>query len=391
MYNVNDRKMIGVPENIPTLNVEFTFDINNTEFKFKRNIIYKSTDPVKGEVYRPFEILPPATINCQQKAILFTAPEEKKKITFVIKANTDSLSGFLELGAQEGWVITQPSKTFFLKNKNDEIIMEAFVSAGTGNKTKLMTSIRIGDEFYNKSITRIEYDHIPYQFYLSDAEIKLVSTDLKKSKTKIAYIPGAGDDVATCLTQAGYDVTILNNEMVEKDNLSVYSAILTGIRAFNTNDRLALQQKKLLDYVSSGGNLIVQYNTNSRVGPIKGSLGPYPFNIGRNRVTDETAEVRFTNPNHSALNFPNKITAEDFNGWIQERGIYFAEDIDKKYETIFSINDKDEKALDGSLIIAKHGKGNFVYTGLVFFRELPAGIPGAYRLLANLISLPQNK
>jgi hypothetical protein len=269
--------------------------------------------------------------------------------------------------------------------------MEAFVTAGTGNKTKLMASIKIDDELYNKSITRIEYDHIPYQFYLTDAEVKLVSADLKKSKTKIAYIPGAGDDVATCLTQAGYDVTILNNEMVEKDNLSIYSAILTGVRAFNTNDRLALQQKKLLDYVSSGGNLIVQYNTNSRVGPIKGSLGPYPFNIGRNRVTDETAEVRFTNPNHSALNFPNKITAEDFNGWIQERGIYFAEEIDKNYETIFSMNDKGEKALDGSLIIAKHGKGNFVYTGLVFFRELPAGIPGAYRLLANLISLPQNK
>ncbi len=146
-----------------------------------------------------------------------------------------------------------------------------------------------------------------------------------------------------------------------------------------------------MDYVSNGGNLIVQYNTNSRVGPIKGSLGPYPFNISRNRVTDETAEVRFTKPDHPALNFPNKIMPSDFEGWIQERGIYFAEDIDKNYETIFSMNDKGEKALDGSLIIAKHGKGNFVYTGLVFFRELPAGVPGAYRLLVNLISLPQNK
>ena len=247
--------------------------------------------------------------------MLFTAPNEKKKITFTIKANTDSLSGFLELAAQEGWLISQPIKTFFLKKKNDEITMEAYVAAGTGNKAKLMAAIRIGDEPYNKSITRIEYDHIPYQFYLSNADINLVRTDLKKSKIKIAYIPGAGDNVAMCLSQVGYDVTILTDEMLEKENLSVYSAILTGVRAFNINDRLALQQKKLLDYVSNGGNLIVQYNTNSRVGPVKSSLGPYPFTIGRNRVTDETAEVRFTKPEHPALNFPNKITSEDFNGW----------------------------------------------------------------------------
>jgi hypothetical protein len=174
------------------------------------------------------------------------------------------------------------------------------------------------------------------------------------------------------------------------ENLSKYNSIVTGIRAYNTNDRLQVHYTKLMEYVKNGGNLIVQYNTNNRIGPVKANIGPYPFTISRDRVTDEKAEMMFVNEKHSALNFPNKITLKDFDGWIQERGIYFATELDKQYEPIFSIKDPGEKASDGSLIIAKHGKGNFVYTGLVFFRELPAGITGAYRLFVNLLSLPQN-
>jgi hypothetical protein len=146
-----------------------------------------------------------------------------------------------------------------------------------------------------------------------------------------------------------------------------------------------------MDYIKNGGNLVVQYNTNSRVGPVVAKIGPYPFTVSRNRVTDENADVKFINKKHSVLNFPNLISEYDFKGWIQERGIYFATDLDKNYETIFEMNDKDEKPSDGSLIVAKYGKGNFVYTGLAFFRELPAGVPGAYRLFTNLLSIPQNK
>jgi len=213
---------------------------------------------------------------------------------------------------------------------------------------------------------------------------------LRKQEFKLAIFPGAGDDVPACLKQIGYEVTILDDALLTNENLSKYDAIVTGIRAYNTNDRLQMHYTKLMDYVKNGGNLIVQYNTNNRIGPVKANIGPYPFTISRDRVTDEKADVQFNNEKHSVLNFPNKITQKDFDGWIQERGIYFATEIDKQYETIFSIKDPNEKASDGSLIVGNYGKGNFVYTGLVFFRELPAGIPGAYRLFANLLSIPKN-
>jgi hypothetical protein len=214
---------------------------------------------------------------------------------------------------------------------------------------------------------------------------------LKKTGTNIGYIPGAGDDVPAALKQIGYNVTILTDELLSNGNLSQFNAIVSGVRAYNTNDRLQVHYTKLMEYVKNGGNLIVQYNTNNRIGPVKANIGPFPFTISRDRVTDEKATVVFSNEKHSALNFPNQITQKDFDGWIQERGIYFATEIDKQYETIFSMKDPNEKASDGSLIIGKYGKGNFVYTGLVFFRELPAGIPGAYRLFVNLLSLPENK
>jgi hypothetical protein len=174
------------------------------------------------------------------------------------------------------------------------------------------------------------------------------------------------------------------------EDLSKYNAIITGIRAYNVNERLQIHHQKLMAYVNNGGNLIVQYNTNSRVGPMVAKIGPFPFTISRDRVTNEEAEVRFINEKHPALNFPNRISSADFKDWIQERGIYFATELDKQYETILSMNDPGEKPSDGSLIISKSGKGNFVYTGLAFFRELPAGVPGAFRLFVNLLSLPKN-
>lgn len=279
-----------------------------------------------------------------------------------------------------------------MNNKGDEQIVKALLTPGKGgNDGNLKASVSLNGTSYSKSITRIEYDHIPYQFILQDAQARIVWVDLKKGGNKIAYIPGAGDNIPACLAQIGYDVTILTDELLAKEDLNVYSSIITGIRAYNTNDRMPVYYAKLMAYVNQGGNLIVQYNTNNRIAPIETKIGPYPFTITRDRVTDDNAVVTFTNSEHPVLNVPNRISQKDFEGWIQERGIYFASQLDSHYETIFSMHDPNEKPLDGSLIIAKYGKGNFVYTGLVFFRELPAGIPGAYRLFVNLLSLPQNQ
>lgn len=391
IYTVNDRSLIGKPENDAAQKIIFDINILDLNLKISRDLVYKYTDPVKGEIYRPFEILPPVTVNISEKVFVFS-DSNPKTVLLTVKANQNNFEGKLQLKTTNGSNVFIKNPDIKLKNKNDEIVIEATVTPGKdGASGKLEASVISNNSSYSKSIKRIEYDHIPYQFILSDAEAGLVNVDLKKSGTNIGYIAGAGDDVPAALKQIGYNVTMLTDELLLNEDLSKYNAIVTGVRAYNTNDRLQIHYNKLMDYVKNGGNLIVQYNTNNRIGPVKANIGPYPFTISRDRVTDEKAEMKFVNEKHSALNFPNQITVKDFDGWIQERGIYFATEIDKQYETIFSIADPGEKASDGSLIIAKSGKGNFVYTGLVFFRELPAGIPGAYRLFVNLLSLPQNK
>ena len=389
-FTVNDPMMILQPENSPALSVLFKVNIDGVDLQINRPVVYKSVDPTKGEVYRPFEILPPVAVNFSSKAYTFRNGLSSK-IQLTVTANTDSVNGKLIVNIPAGWK-AEPS-TFQIEslNKNNNRIYETTITPPSNFSEGFISSTVVSDgDSVSQGIRRIEYDHIPYQFMLTEAKAKIVNADIKVSGTTIGYIPGAGDDVAECLIQIGYNVTILTDEMLSKTNLNSFDAIVTGIRAYNTNDWMQNYNQKLLDYVKQGGNFIVQYNTNNRIGPLIAKISPYPFTISRERVTDENAEVRFTDPNATVLNFPNKITAEDFKGWKQERGIYFASDMDPAYQKILSMNDPDEKANEGSLIVAKYGKGNFVYSGLVFFRELPAGVPGAYRLFANLLALPKN-
>jgi len=208
---------------------------------------------------------------------------------------------------------------------------------------------------------------------------------------RIGYIVGAGDKVPQALEQMGYEVKILHEDDFTPVVLNGLDAIITGVRAYNIHEYLSAKYDALMAYVQQGGNLIVQYNTNNQIGPVKAKIGPYPFTITRTRVTEEDAAVNFLLPQHPVLNTPNKITAKDFENWIQERSIYHAEGLDPAFAAPLGMHDQGEKENNGSLVIAPHGKGNFVYTGLVFFRELPAGVPGAYRLMANLIALPKNK
>lgn len=389
-YRVSDQLLIGKPENDAAASVLFNITIQGLNLKLERKLVYKYTDPVKGEVYRPFEVLPPATVNIPEKVIVFS-DIYPRTILLTVKANASNVSGKLNVKATEGWNIVLKNAEFNLLNKGDEALVEATITPDKKiREGKLTAFLNIGEIPINKSIQRIEYDHIPYQFILSEAEAGLINIDLQKSGTNIGYIPGAGDDIPTCLRQIGYTVTILTDDLLMKEDLSQYNAIVSGIRAYNTNDRLQLHYSKLMNYVNKGGNLIVQYNTNNRNGPVVAKIGPYPFTISRDRVTDEKAEVRIVNSKHPAFNFPNRITQKDFDGWVQERGIYFATEVDKNYDALLSMNDATEKETTGSLLVSAYGKGNFVYTGLVFFRELPAGVPGAYRLFVNLLSLPRH-
>lgn len=391
LYAVHNPLLIGLPENISNTTILYDLNIQDLNLRVQRPVVYKYTDPVKGEIYRPIEVLPPATIAISDKVFIFTN-EASKTIQLTVKANQANVIGRLNIVTEYGWIVQVVKPDFKLVNKGDEITIDISISKlPSARNSELNAQLLIEGIVYNKSISRIEYDHIPYQFILSDAKANLVSIDLKKTEQTIAYIPGAGDDVPACLKQIGYNVIMLTDELLASEDLSKYKTIVTGIRAYNTNDRLQVYYTKLMDYVKQGGNLIVQYNTNSRVGPVVAKIGPYPFTVSRERVTNENAEVRFKGDSLYVLNYPNKITSRDFEGWVQERGIYFATELDPQYQTVFSMNDPNEKPNEGSLIIAQYGKGNFVYTGLAFFRELPAGVPGAYRLFVNLLSLPPHQ
>jgi hypothetical protein len=227
------------------------------------------------------------------------------------------------------------------------------------------------------------------QTFLIDADVRLVPVDLATGGVaRIGYVPGPGDEVPASLRGAGYDVTLLGDETLAAGPaaLARFDAIVIGVRAFNTNERLRAAHATLMAYVEAGGTLVVQYNTNNRIGPLTAPLGPWPFDIGQKRVTDETAAVGVLSPRHPALTTPNAIGPRDFDGWVQERGLYFADKWDPRYETPIAMHDAGEAPLAGSLLWARHGKGTFVYTGLAFFRQLPAGVPGAYRLFANLLA-----
>lgn len=393
LYTVNNQLLRGTPENIPQVKVTFYIEFGDVKFAVERPVVYKYRDPVKGEIYRPLEILPPVSINPMQDELIFDN-DSSKTIKLIVKANKNNAVGNIEVSMfGNGWEYPNIKGHYNLQKKGDEHIIEVKITpVKDGVVANILFDEWSGDHFlWSKGIQRLEYDHIPYQFWLKEARVKLVKVPLKKTNITVGYIPGAGDEVAACLRQVGYTVVELTDEKLANDDLKQYGAIVAGIRAYNTNERMALYNTKLMEYVKNGGNYIVQYNTNSRFGPVNTQMGPYKFNISRDRVTDEFAKVEFTLPQHPALTAPNKITGADFDGWVQERGIYFATEVDSNYAAPLSMADPKEKAQTGSLIIAPYGKGNFVYTGLAFFRQLPAGVSGAYRLFVNLLSLPAHE
>lgn len=390
-FTVNDPMLILTPENNSAYHIIYEMTVDGMNFTVNRPVIFKSADPIKGEIYRPLEILPPVTADFSAKAFVFKNGKPAV-VQVTLTSQVDSIKGKVTLHVPSGWNAKPSAFEFNNLSKNNQEVFESTITPPGENSSGILSAtILTGADTLMNGIKRMEYDHIPYQFILTESKASLKSFDIGLSGNNIGYVPGAGDEVAEYLAQLGYNITILGDEELSKINLSKFDAIVTGIRAYNTNDWLQNHSNKLLDYVKQGGNFIVQYNTNNRIGPLISKISPYPFNISRERVTDEGAEVRFVNPGHIALNYPNKITSDDFTGWKQERGIYFASDLDPAYEKILSMNDPGEKPNEGSLVIAKYGMGNFVYTGLVFFRELPAGIPGAYRLFVNLLSLPKNK
>ncbi len=383
-FNVSDQTLIGKAENDQAVTAEFLIATEFGEVTFTTPLLFRWTDPVGGEKYRPLEITPDVTINFQDK--VFLLPDNSAKdITVTLKNNSDSAEGVLRLDLPPDWKIMPDEIPFVFSRKGQESIFTfSILPPESASETVLKAEAQIGYKKFNRSMITISYPHILTQTLFPAAETKLIRLDTKKTISNIGYIMGSGDQIPDFLNQLGYNVTVLNDMQLHNSDLSVYNAIITGIRAYNTRESLSLYHQRLLDYVYEGGTLVVQYNVNR--GLHTENLGPYPFSISRNRVTDETSEVKFLNPEHQLLNYPNKITEKDFKGWVQERGLYYAGEWSNEYDTVISLNDPGEEPKEGSLLFAIYGKGVFIYTGESWFRQLPAGVSGAYRFFVNLIS-----
>lgn len=394
-FVVNDQQYIGQPDVDPAYQAFIQVTIYGVKFTFVRPVKYKFTDPVKGELYEPLVILPPVEFDFAKENI-FSINDKEADVAVHFKSNLNNAIDYpFSINYSDKWSTANNNFTYKTAASNmSNYVSSIFKPKEKGKNIKEVISLHVkrGDAVqyagYKKSIS---YNHIPYINYFKEATANLEQVNINITGKKIGYIVGAGDKVPVALEQMGYEVTLLTEKELAKNNLAQFDAIISGVRAYNTNEWLNSYYEKLMSYVKEGGNLVVQYNTSTNIGPLKAKIGPYNFDISRTRVTDENATVNFVKPAHKVLNYPNKITADDFKGWIQERSTYHAANYDKAFETIFSMNDAGEKPDEGSLIIAPYGKGYFTYTGLVFFRELPAGVTGAYRLLANIIALNNKK
>jgi hypothetical protein len=379
LFHVSDPSLIGRPENPPAFPVEYVFEISG------RTLVLP-TEPVvrEKEGVRRFDVIPPVSLRFLSEVRLFV-PGAQKSVEVELTPYRAGASGTLQLDAPAGWKVSPASQKFTCGAVGEQKRCTFTVTAPGKPATADFTArVEVnGRQFSNQRI-EIRYPHIPPQLLQPPAREKAVTLDLAIHGKKVGYVPGAGDSVAEAIAEMGYTVTKLSGADLTPERLRDFDAVVIGVRAFNVRNDLADRTAALFEFVENGGNLIVQYN---RPDNKLDKLGPFELRVSNDRVTDETAPATFLQPDHPALTTPNKITAADFDGWVQERGIYFPSRWDERLTPVLAFNDPGESPMKGSLLVAHHGKGYFVYTGLVWFRQLPAGVPGAYRLFANLVSL----
>jgi LmbE family N-acetylglucosaminyl deacetylase len=384
-FVVDDQKLIGLPENPWAFPVDVTVRVGDLDLRYLVDTKHRSVDPIAGELRQNLVIAPPVFANLFNSVFVF-GDDKPKSIQVRVTASTGPVQGQLKLEVPKGWRTEPASIPVDLKAADAEFFAGFTIhpppNPGEGTLRAVVT---IEGHDYSFARERISYQHIGVHVLMPPAEAKIVRADIKKKGELMGYIPGAGDDIPQSLQQIGYNVKMLDASEITAENLKRFDAVVLGIRAYNTQERIATWQPELLAYVKAGGVVVAQYNTTSDLKTKE--IGPFPLEISRDRVTDETAEVRILAPEHPLMNTPNKITAEDFTGWVQERGLYFPNKWDAAWKPILSCNDPNEKPLDGGLLVAKSGQGYFIYTGYSWFRQLPAGVPGAYRLFANMVSL----
>ena len=380
-YNVDSLQLIGKAENNPAAEFIVSIEVGESTIEFKRPLVFKWNDPVKGEQNKNWIVCPKVTANIDQKVMIFS-DESAQKISVTLAAHSANQKGNIKIIHPQGWKVIGPTE-YYLKTVDQEMVLEYFIfPKKSANSGTLKVQIN-GEDAHG--INTIDYDHIAEQRWFPKSELKLVHLTLNTVPKKIGYLMGAGDLVDQHLKILKYDIEQISAKDLTLKDLKNYDVVITGVRFFNVEEKAPYISNLLLKYVNEGGNLVVQYNTNYRLKTK--DFYPYSLQISRDRVTQEDAQVTFLNNSHPVMNFPNKLTKDDFKNWVQERGLYFPNVWSKEYQPIFSWNDFNEDPKKGSLLIAKYGKGYYTYTGISFFRQLPAGVSGAYKLLVNIISL----
>lgn len=397
MFQVHSDYNPTLPEAKPRLNLQITLGIGLEEedvfsLTLEIPVMQKVLDPSKGEVYQPLYVAPPATLNFTQPCFVFTDEQAKgKQVEVKVRAFQNQLKGKVSLDLPSGWTCVPDYREVHLALAQEEQLLSFLVIPPAGKRSnqqqKLKAKIETQGQLWHQSFLEINYPHIPRLVQFNPAEAILMEVQLQHKLQRVGYISGAGDKIPQALKECGITVEEITEATILNQQLSRYQAIITGVRAWNTEAQLKTWHADLLDYVKQGGVLLVQYNTTN--GLLIPEPGPYPMKITRERTTDETAPPVFINPLDPALTYPNRLTQQDFELWVQERGLYYGESTDPQYRMPLAFADPGEKEQSGSLLIADYGKGRFIYTGLAFFRQLPAGVPGAYRLFLNLLHPPK--
>lgn len=381
------QKDFGQPENIDAPTTTISLNINGLNIDISRPITYKYVSPVRGEIHQPIRIVPALTAAAPVQNILLPRNEKRDLLVSFTANGTAQNAQVINVIAPTGLHVTPAKVTLdFSKSSSIEQPFTLESTSETPQGQTITFSSASEGALLQKKI--IEHEHIPTVSWFPALKINVQPIDINIPIKRVAYIPGAGDLIPQSLAQLGIQVELLTPEQINTPTLAAFDAVVFGVRAYNVKPELYTKHDALLQYVENGGTVLVQYNVN---GTINGSkIGPYPFEITRARVTEENSPVNMVLPNDKALRYPNQITLHDFEGWVQERGLYFAENLDQHYRAPLAMNDKNEQPHTGSLIISDYGKGKFVYTSLSFFRQLPAGVPGAYRLFVNLLSKEDN-
>jgi LmbE family N-acetylglucosaminyl deacetylase len=421
LYSVPDPRDIGLPENPPALTAHFRVQIAGTEIELTRPVQYRYVDRVYGEQVRPFTVIPPVAVSLAESALVF-GDAKPRRIEVAVRSNSGKVAGDLRLDVPAGWTAAPASSHFELTATDEQTnVFFNLVPPAGDSRGKIRAIAQVGTHTVSVGTEVIQYPHITTQTLLPPAEATLVRADIRILSKTVGYVMGAGDDVPQAIRQLGCEVTLLTESDLSHGDLTRFDAIVTGVRAFNTRPDLRANYQRLFDYANNGGTLIVQYNVPEGGAPpppapgaaaqpapaqpvqptpalppavaaagdggLLAHIGPYPIRISRNdRVTVEEAPITFPNPDLRLLHVPNQITSADFDGWVQERGLYFSDQWDPKYVSVLESHDPGEMPLPGGMLYAPVGNGAYIFSAYDWFRELPAGVPGAYRLFANMLS-----